>query len=187
MKTFLLAVWEILEVVLIGVITVFFIRSFLAQPFLVSGASMEPNFSSGNYLLIDEVTYRFREPQRGEVTVFKYPNNPSVYYIKRIIGLPGEKIVIKNGAIKIYNQEKPDGFILNENYLSENLKTAGDLEILLKDNEYYMMGDNRNFSYDSRSWGPLPKVDIVGLVRLRLYPINQVKIFTSPEIAPISN
>lgn len=179
MKLFLLAVWEIFEVVLIGVVTVFFVRNFLAQPFLVSGASMEPNFSSGNYLLIDEVTYRFREPERGEVTVFRYPENPSVYYIKRMIGLPLERIVVRGGEVKIYNDKNPQGFVLNESYLPVNLKTAGDLDITVPKDEYFVLGDNRNYSYDSRSWGFVPKKDIVGIVRLRLLPINEAKVFTS--------
>ncbi|MHB9019591.1 MAG: signal peptidase I [Minisyncoccota bacterium] len=177
MKQFLLAFWEVAEVILIAVVTVFFVRSFLIQPFLVSGASMEPNFSTGNYLLIDEVTYRLRAPERGEVVVFKYPNDPSVYYIKRIIGLPGEQVVIKDGEVKIINKENPTGIKINENYLSTSLKTLGNIDSTLSGDEYFVMGDNRSFSYDSRSWGSLPKDNIIGIVRLRLFPINSVDIF----------
>lgn len=179
MKVFLLAIWEVVEVILVGVVTVFFIRNFLAQPFLVSGASMEPNFSSGNYLLIDEATYRFREPKRGEVIVFKYPNNPSVYYIKRIIGLPEERVVIKNSEVKIYNSKSPEGVIIKEGYLTDNVKTLHDMEITVGKNQYFVMGDNRNYSFDSREWGPLSKNNIIGLVRLRLLPITEAKVFTA--------
>lgn len=177
MKVFIAAIWEVLEVVLVGVIVVFFARNFLAQPFLVSGASMEPNFQDGNYLLIDEVTYRFREPERGEVAVFRYPKNPSVYYIKRVIGLPGERVVINVGEVKIYNQENIKGFFLDEKYLPDNLKTVGDMDVTLKSGEYFVMGDNRNYSYDSRGWGPLPKENIIGLVRMRLFPISEAKVY----------
>ena len=177
MKQFLLAFWEVAEVILIAVVTVFFVRTFLMQPFLVSGASMEPNFSTGNYLLIDEVTYRLRVPERGEVVVFKYPNDPSVYYIKRIVGLPGERIIVKNGEIKIKNKEHPDGIKMDETYLNTNLKTLGDIDSTLDSDDYFVMGDNRSFSYDSRSWGALPKGNIVGIVRLRLFPINSVEAF----------
>ena len=107
MNIFLFAVWEVLEVVLVAVVTVFVIRTFLVQPFLVSGASMEPNFGNGNYLLIDEVSYRFREPERGEVVVFRYPDNPSVYYIKRLIGLPGEEIKVRGAISELLRNPVP--------------------------------------------------------------------------------
>ena len=177
MKQFLLAFWEVAEVILIAVVTVFFVRTFLMQPFLVSGASMEPNFSTGNYLLIDEVTYRLRVPERGEVVVFKYPNDPSVYYIKRIVGLPGDRVVVKDGEVKIINEENPEGIKIDETYLNTNLKTLGDIDSTLDSDDYFVMGDNRSFSYDSRSWGALPKDNIVGIVRLRLFPINSVEAF----------
>ncbi|MDO8442810.1 MAG: signal peptidase I, partial [bacterium] len=177
MKHFLLAFWEVAEVILIAVVTVFFVRTFLMQPFLVSGASMEPNFSTGNYLLIDEVTYRLRTPERGEVVVFKYPNDPSVYYIKRIIGLPGEKVVVRDGGVEIINKEHPEGFKVDEAYLDTSPKTFGNIDSVLGENEYFVMGDNRSFSYDSRSWGSLPKDNIIGIVRLRLFPINSIEAF----------
>lgn len=177
MKVFLFAVWEVLEVVFVAVITVFVIRTFLVQPFLVSGASMEPNFASGNYLLIDELSYRFREPTRGEVVVFRYPGNPSIYYIKRIIGLPGEEVRIQKGEISIIDKSNST-FKLKEDYLSPGVATAGNLVKKIGANEYFVLGDNRNYSYDSRSWGSLEKKSIVGLVRLRLLPINQVQAFS---------
>ncbi|MEK7481794.1 MAG: signal peptidase I [Patescibacteria group bacterium] len=180
MKSFLYAVWEIIEVAIIAIAAVLIIRYFLVQPFLVSGASMEPNFHSGDYLLIDEISYRFREPQRGEVIVFHYPNNESVYYIKRIIGLPGEEVEIKNGKIKIYNSENPDGFVLDENYLLGNIGDSKIEKTAISGEEYYVLGDNRNFSFDSRSWGSLEENEIIGLVRLRLWPLNKVMAFESP-------
>ena len=178
MKSFFLAVWEVLEVVVVAVVTVFVIRTFLIQPFLVSGASMEPNFSSGNYLIIDEITYQFREPRRGEVVVFRYPNNKSVYYIKRIIGLSGETVTVKNGSVMIYNQEYPDGLTLDETYLNQGLRTTGNFSKTLKPNEYFVLGDNRNYSFDSRSWGPLAKGYIIGIARLRLLPISRAQAFS---------
>ncbi len=147
------------------------------QPFLVSGASMEPNFGSGNYLIIDEVTYRFREPERGEVIVFRYPDNPSTYYIKRIVGLPGEKVEIRKGSVYIFNNEYPEGFLLEESYLPLEAKTPGTAMAELSPYEYFVLGDNRNYSYDSRSWGNLPKENIIGIARLRLLPITEVEAF----------
>ncbi len=181
MKSFLYAIWEIMEVALIALIAVLVIRYFFVQPFLVSGASMEPTFSGGDYLLIDEISYRFREPSRGEVIVFKYPGNESLYYIKRIIGLPGEKIEIKNGKIVVFNNEHPGGIVLSEEYLPFGLNTTGKEEsVIIGSDEYFVLGDNRNFSFDSRSWGALQKNELVGLVRLRLWPPNEVMAFEKP-------
>ncbi len=177
MRIFLLAIWEVLEVVLVAVVTVFLIRSFLIQPFLVSGASMEPNFGSGNYLLIDELTYRFREPRRGEVIVFRYPENPATYYIKRIIGLPGETVEIQKGAVKIIGVGG-EGSVLREEYLPPGILTSGNKTAVLGPTEYYMLGDNRNYSFDSRSWGPMDKKYIIGIARLRLFTFFEAQAFT---------
>lgn len=183
MKSFLYSFWETIEVGLIAVIAVLVIRSFLVQPFLVSGASMEPNFSSGDYLLIDELTYHFRQPERGEVIVFHYPGNEATYYIKRIIGLPGERLLFKDGKVIVFNKDYPGGFNLDESYLPPELLTSGN-DVTLTNNQYFVMGDNRSFSFDSRSWGPLDKSKVVGLVRLRLWPLNKVLAIERPNYAP---
>ncbi|MBN2197989.1 signal peptidase I [Candidatus Wolfebacteria bacterium] len=180
MKSFFYSLWEVLEIVLIAVITVFIVRNFLIQPFLVDGTSMEPNFSSGDYLLIDEISYRFREPRRGEVIVFHYPGNESTYYIKRIIGLPNEKLIMNEGKITVFNEEYPEGFVINENYLPSYIETSGDRDFVLDDDEYFVMGDNRKYSFDSRSWGNLQEKEIVGLARLRLWPFNKAMAIEKP-------
>jgi len=180
MKSFLYSVLETLEVVLVAFVTVFVIRNFLIQPFLVSGNSMEPSFSSGDYLLVDEVSYRFREPERGEVVVFRYKDNESTFYIKRIIGLPQERILINDEKIFIFNLEYPDGFNPKEKYIASSIKTLGNVDIALSENEYFVLGDNRYYSFDSRSWGPVQRAEIVGSARLRLWPINKVMAFDSP-------
>lgn len=163
---------------------VYLIRTFLVQPFLVSGASMAPNFSNGDYLLIDQVSFHLREPQRGEVVVFRYPRDESTYFIKRVIGLPGDRLTIKNGRITLYNREYPDGFALQEEYLPPDVSTVsrsgGDVDFTLAGDEYLVLGDNRQFSFDSRDWGVLPGEDIVGLVRLRLWPPQGLTVFAAP-------
>ncbi|MBI2514587.1 signal peptidase I [Candidatus Wolfebacteria bacterium] len=179
MKSFLYSVWETIEVGVVAVLAVFLIRSYLIQPFLVSGASMEPNFSSGDYLLIDELTYRFREPERGEVIVFHYPYDETTYYIKRIIGLSGERLIFKDGKITVFNSRNPNGLTLPEGYLPAGFMTSGK-EVVLRDNELFVLGDNRNYSFDSRSWGSLSKKEIVGLVRLRLWPFTKVLAVEKP-------
>ncbi len=146
------------------------IRAFLFQPFVVSGASMDPNFHDADYLIIDELSYRLRDPERQEVIVFKYPNNPSYKYIKRIIGLPGEKVEVINGDVFI--TRKDDIIKLEESYLPESTIQGwtrnNNFSIELKDDEYFVMGDNRNNSSDSRVWGPVPRNNIVGKVFIKL-------------------
>lgn len=181
MKPFFYALKEILEIVLVAVIAVAGIRTFLVQPFLVNGASMEPNFNSGDYILVNELSYRFREPARGEVAVFKYPKDNKTYFIKRIIGLPGERIVISESGIHIYNESYPDGFELKESYLPLMEKTVGEKDIELGKDEYFVLGDNRDFSYDSRQWGVLPKKNIVGAAWVRLWPVGDIMSFAAPS------
>lgn len=181
MRRFLGSILEVFEIALVAVGAVFLIRNFLIQPFLVSGSSMTPNFSNGDYLLIDELTYRFRAPERGEVVVFRSPSDSSTYFIKRVIGLPEERVVIKNNKITIFSGGNPQGFILDEGYLSKSAFTSGDQEFRLKTGEYLMLGDNRSYSYDSRSWGPLKFSEIVGLVRLRLWPLTELQAFAAPQ------
>lgn len=178
-KRFFASVWETSEVVIIALVTVFIIRTFIAQPFLVSGASMEATFHNGNYLLIDEVTYYFREPLRGEVVVFKYHSDAEEYFIKRIIGLPGETLTIADSTITI-SQPGKDDISLNEPYIKEAMRTFGERRVTLGEGEYFVMGDNRANSFDSRNWGPLKEQDIVGIARLRLFPFGQAGTITKP-------
>ncbi len=181
MKQFLGSMYEILEVVAISLLTVFIIRTYLMQPFLVSGASMDPAFSNGNYLIIDELSYRFRNPVRGEVIVFKYPGDKKTFYIKRVIGLPEERIVVSDGKVKIYNQENSEGFILDEPYLESNIQTLGNSDMTLGKDDYFVLGDNRDHSFDSRNWGSVDKDAIIGITRVRLLPITKVGLFDAPQ------
>jgi len=169
--SFLLFVWEILKIVVMALAIVIPIRYFLFQPFFVKGQSMEPNFENGDYLIIDELSYRFSDPKRGDVIVFKYPYNPSQRYIKRIIGLPGEKIEIKNGLVVVFSEDSSQ--VLDEKaYLPQGLSTPGIANVLLGQNEYFVLGDNRPVSSDSRAWGPLSRQNIIGKVSLRAWPIS---------------
>lgn len=172
---FLGFVWEVAKIIIIAAVIVIPIRYFLFQPFFVRGQSMDPNFKNGDYLIIDEISYRFKGPERGEVIVFKYPQDPSDRFIKRVIGLPRETVEIKDGEITING-----GQILDEKYLPNDLLTSGDMHITLKDNEYFVLGDNRPFSFDSRRFGPLSEEYIIGKVFLRAWPFNSLIIFDSP-------
>ncbi len=180
MKNFFVFIWELAKIAIIALIIVVPIRYFLFQPFFVKGQSMEPAFENGDYLIIDEISYRFRDAQRGEVVVFKYPNDLSQRYIKRIIGLPGETIEIENGRITVFNQEGSK--VLEESeYLSPFVFTAGSLRVTLKNDEYFVLGDNRAASSDSRRWGSLIREDIIGRVFLRAYPFATLTKFEVPN------
>jgi len=168
--------WENLEIILIALLVVVPIRYFLVQPFIVHGSSMEPNFYTNDYLIIDELSYHFRSPRRYEVVVFKAPNHSHQYYIKRIIGLPGETIEIKEG--KVFVGDKNNQPVeLQEKFLPPSLQTSGSVHLTLDSNHYFVLGDNRPVSYDSRNWGPLAKNLIIGRVWLRLWPPKRVKAY----------
>lgn len=159
-----------------------FIRFFIAAPYIVSGASMEPTFYDYHYLIIDRVTYRLHEPSRGDVIVLDLPQNTSRALIKRIIGLPGETITIDQNKITIVNEEHPEGFTLEESYLDpENIGGASGLQVRLEKDQFFVLGDNRRVSADSRIWGTLPREDIEGRVFLRLYPFTQIGILPGAE------
>lgn len=160
---------EILKVIGIVFVTAVIIRYFLFQPFVVEGSSMEPNFHHGEYLFIEKVSYRLHEPERGDVVVFKYPNNPNINYIKRIVALPGETVRIENGFITV------DGKLLEEPYLADGTKTTvnrdpeATFEITLPDDKFFVMGDNRDHSSDSRDGWLLPESYIVGRSAITIY------------------
>jgi signal peptidase I len=170
--------WETLKIIIISLIIIFPVRYYLIQPFYVKGQSMEPNFHDNEYLIINEIGYRFNSPERGDIIVFKYPKNPSEFYIKRIIGLPGERIKIADGEVTITNAENPNGMVLNESlYLAPGTETSGKLETTLAANEFFVLGDNRASSKDSRYFGAVSKEFIVGRTWIRGWPFNRIKIF----------
>lgn len=184
MRKILASFLEIVEIIVIAVAAVFIVRTFLVQPFLVSGASMSPNFSNGDYVLVDEITYRIRPPERGEVVVFHDPENYGTYFIKRVIGLPGETVRIDNNTVTVSNSGAPQGIALSESYLPKGIITSisgGSDRYALSSSTYLVLGDNRPNSFDSRSWGVLPAKNIVGLVRVRLWPLNAVQAFAAPK------
>jgi len=159
---------ELVKLVLLSLLIVVPFRIFIAQPFIVEGASMDPTFETGDYLIVDELTYHFRMPERGSILIFKYPKDPRKSFIKRVIGLPSEKISILDGKITIINVEYPEGFILNEPYVELEKKES--LEYILGAGEYFVLGDNRLSSADSRIWGPVPANNIVGRPIVRFFP-----------------
>ncbi len=169
------SLFELAQFALIALIIVIPIRMFIAQPFIVSGESMENTLHTNEFLIIDEITYRFENPKRGDVIVFRYPKDPSKFFIKRIIGLPGEKINIQGDVVKL---TKTDGseVTLDEPYIKTMARNTS-LTETLGDREYFVMGDNRDASSDSRVWGVLNREKIVGRAILRLFPFSEIGVF----------
>lgn len=169
---------EMVKIVLLAGITIGLVRYFLFKPFYVKGQSMEPNYLEKDYLIIDEISYRLRGPARGEVVVFHAPVGKD-YYLKRIVGLPGERVKIEDGKVIVFNNDNPQGILIDEGYLNET--TEGSLIVTLKDDEYFVMGDNRDASYDSRRFGPVKDNAIVGRAWVRGWPIGRMTTLDKPE------
>ncbi len=176
MKGFLNYLWESAKIILFAALIVLPIRYFLFQPFIVRGASMEPSFHEADYLIVDQLSYRFRDPQRGEVIVFNYPQDPQKRHIKRIIGLPGEEVTIKEGKIFVASEGEKN--LLEEDYLPLE-RTTGEERIFLNEREYFVMGDNRGASFDSRNWGSLPRENVIGRV---FFQVSFFDVFARVEI-----
>ena len=177
-KKYLSFVWELVKIALIAFIIVAPVRYFLFQPFIVDGESMHPSFESGDYLIVDEISYRFSDPQRGDVVVFNFPKQLSERFIKRVIGVPGDTVDVTGGKVEIIKDNKT--VTLDEKYLPKDLKTIGEIKMTLGKDEFFVMGDNRDYSYDSRAWGVVPRKDIIGKAFLRLFPITQIGEINRP-------
>ena len=170
-------------------------RKYVAEPYIVSGASMDPTFETGDYLIVDKLSYETSKTAREDVVVFRYPGNPAINrmdvaparnFIKRVIGLPDETVAMKKNVVTITNKENPNGFVLKEEYITypcdiKKTQCIDSIEVTLGEKEYFVMGDNRAESYDSRSWGPMPEKNIVGTPILRLFPLNQIGIIPGSD------
>lgn len=169
---------ELFKVLILGAFAVVAIRYFIFKPFVVKGASMEPNFHEKEYLIIDEVSYRLREPHRADIVVLRNQGvDDRDYFLKRIIGLPGERVVISSGRVRVFNVENPGGMYLDESlYLAPSVLTFGEIDVTLAEDMYYVLGDNRPASLDSRRIGPVPRKDIVGRAFFRGWPLARIEV-----------
>lgn len=172
--------FEVAKTVLIAFAIVIVVRYFLFQPFYVKGQSMEPNFEDHQYLVIDEISYRLRAPERGEVVVLRYPRDPSQFFIKRLVGLPGETVSIRDNSVTITPKDGGPPLLLDETYLASGAITGGNLTMKLGENEFFVLGDNRSASLDSRSFGIVPRKNLVGRVWIRVWPFDLFTVFSSP-------
>lgn len=166
--------FELIRFALVAILIVLPIRVFIAQPFLVSGSSMFPTFKNADYLIVDEISYHIGEPKRYDVVVFRYPGDVSKFYIKRVIGLPGETIDVEGSKVIVKNNENKEGFVLNQPFIGSMSNKTAHLE--LKEDEYFVMGDNRAASSDSRYWGAVPRDLIIGRALIRLLPLKQIEL-----------
>lgn len=174
---------ELLKFALVALVIVIPIRFFVAQPFIVSGASMDPTFATGQYLIVDELSYRLSAPMRGQVIIFRYPKDPTQYFIKRIIGLPGETVSIKNGGVYV-TETSGKTITLGELYVV-NVGNGADMTTTLPKGQYFVMGDNRPESSDSRIWGTLPRENIIGRAFVRLLPLQTIGLFPGSTAAQL--
>lgn len=180
---------DVVKVAAVSLAIIYPVRTFLIQPFYVQGESMIPNFHESEYLIIDEISYRFEQPNRGDIIVFHPPLRPNEYYIKRVIGLPGESVMLRNGQVVIYNKQHPEGVVLDESsYLPAGTLTRATTSVMPEEtplqlgaDQYFVLGDNRGNSQDSRAFGPLQADHIVGRAWLRGWPFNRVGSLSTPH------
>ncbi len=164
--------WETLRYAFVAALIIIPIRTFIAQPFVVSGNSMYPTFHNGEYLIVNELAKYVGEYERGDVVILRYPIDPSKYFIKRVVGLPGETVMIKDGVVSVEGGTNDGTLVLSEPYV-KNIKRDNSSRTLAND-EYFVMGDNRAQSSDSRVWGPVPKKLMDGKALLRLFPLTAI-------------
>jgi signal peptidase I len=168
-----------LQSIVLTILLAFVLRFFVVQPFIVEGSSMEPNFHDQQYIIIDKLSYRLREPKRGEVIVFHPPLDPSQNYIKRIIGLPGERVRIDNGEVFINDTKIDEPYLGNQNHKTDQVSLKD--EVSLGQEEYFVMGDNRSHSSDSREWGKLTKENIEGRTWFIALPASDFEFIRAPK------
>lgn len=179
-------IWETVKVIIISLVIILPIRYYLVQPFFVKGLSMFPTYHDKEYILVDKWTYRTSVAKRGDILLFKAPPDPSEYFIKRIIALPGERVVVRNNTVTIFNVEFPSGFVLDESgYLPASHITEGDLDVTLQDGEFFVMGDNRQHSSDSRAFGPVDRNLFSGMAWLRLWPFDRLGFLERYDYPPV--
>ncbi len=172
---------ELIKVVVLAGITIGAVRYFIFKPFIVHGASMAPNFYENEYLIIDEISYRFKEPARGDIVVLRNPRKEEEFFLKRVIGMPGERVVVRDSQVFLAKDKDTAPVLLQESYLPSREFTPGVVDVTLGENEYYILGDNRDASLDSRIFGPIPGENIIGRVLLRGWPFDRAQRFQVPE------
>lgn len=180
-KRIIAGLFDFLQGIVVILAIMVMIYLFVMSPQEINGASMDPTFHNGEYILTNKIEYKFKKPSRGDVIIFKSPRNKDIDYIKRIIGEPGDRVALENGAFVI------NGMKLDEPYLPAGLYTSGGsflpegAEIVVAEGRYFMAGDNRGHSSDSREFGPIPLEDFIGKAFLRYWPFSEAGVITAPS------
>ncbi|EKD56458.1 MAG: hypothetical protein ACD_58C00181G0001 [uncultured bacterium] len=176
-------IYELIEVFVLSASVFFVVYMFLGQPHQVKGNSMVPNFHDGEYLFTDKVTYRRRPPAYGDVVVFKAPINENYDFIKRVIAIAGENVMVKGGKVYVNSRQLDESKYLPDNYMTDAgqfLREGEDYTIPA--NNIFVMGDNRGHSSDSREWGPVPLDNLVGSAFFRYWPVKEAGLIKNPEL-----
>lgn len=180
--------WAVLPIAI-----VLLLHTFVFQAFRVVGHSMVPTLQEGDYLIISKLAATLERsrlggdrsghylPDRGDVVIFKYPQNPELIFVKRVIGIPGDRVVIKGGQVRVYNANRPRGFNPDQTYDLGEVFTTGEADEVVPQGRVFVVGDNRspNGSFDSREWGFLPSEYLIGKVVMRLLPLDQLRFFSA--------
>lgn len=192
-ETVLDFLWELMKVVVVSLAIILPVRYFLVQPFYVKGASMEPTYHERDYLIVDEVSYRFQNPERGDVIVFKCASpacglSRGEYLIKRVIGLPGEQVELREGLVFVRSTEHPEGFYLDERpYLIRGIYPHDTVKVVLSSNEFFVMGDNRCWSFASEDFGPIQRSWIIGRAWIRGWPFSKAGFLPTRAYTTVSS
>lgn len=172
---------DFLETIVVALSIFVVVYLFIVQPHEVKGSSMEPNFHNNDYILTDKISLKLHEPNRGDVVIFKAPKNPEVDYIKRVIGLPGEKVKIQNGEVFINDKKLNEPYLVDKTNLFPGSFVQEGISIPVPEGKYFVMGDNRSHSSDSREFGPIVNNLIIGKAIFRYWPMNKLGLIKSMD------
>lgn len=174
------AVFDFLQGIVVILAIMVMIYLFVMSPQEINGASMEPNFHNGQYILTNKIEYKLRDPNRGDVVIFKSPRNKDIDYIKRIIGVPGDRVGLKGGSYYVNGEKLFEPYLAANTYISGVNYLREDSEIVVPKGRYFVSGDNRGHSSDSREFGPIPKEDFIGKAFFRYWPFSEAGVISNP-------
>lgn len=175
------AIFDFLQGIVVILAIMVMIYLFIMSPQEINGASMEPNFHNGQYILTNKIEYKLREPKRGDVVIFKSPRNKDIDYIKRIIGEPGDRVMLKAGSYYVNGTRLNEPYLTPNTYISAGNYLREEYEVTIPKGQYFVSGDNRGHSSDSREFGPIPKDDFIGKAFFRYWPFSEVGVITAPS------
>lgn len=166
------AFFDFLQGIVVVLALLVMVYLFIMSPQEINGESMEPNFHNGEFILTNKVLYKFRQPERGDVVIFKSPPDPTIDYIKRIIGLPGDTVTVQNNAMYVNGQKVVEPYLAPDTPIFGGTFLAEGQSIVLTPDTYFMMGDNRAHSSDSRDFGPVNESAFIGTAVFRYWPLS---------------